>query len=86
MNVKVLFFASLREAIGVESLAVSLAEGTFYELRVVLVDMLGELSDALWADNVRIARNQELLGMQLIESLVLADGDELAFLPPVTGG
>ncbi len=86
MNVRVLFFASLREAMGVESLAVSLTEGTVAELRTVLHDQQGDQCDVLWADNVRVARNQKLLEALSLDALVLVDGDELAFLPPVTGG
>ena len=47
------------------------------------VGLMGEAADALWADNVRLAHNQELHA-QAVDTLVLADGDELAFLPPVT--
>ena len=39
---------------------------------------------ALTAENVRIAVNQSLLDSGI--NPVFADGDEIAFLPPVTGG
>ena len=85
MKIHVLFFASLREAVGEERVALELADGSFAELRSRLTATLGKQSDVLWADNVRLARNQELLTAE-VDSLEFADGDELAFLPPVTGG
>ena len=60
-------------------------EGSYAELRNSLVAHLGEVADPLWLDNVRIAHNQELVA-EAATCLVLADGDEVAFLPPVTGG
>lgn len=42
------------------------------------------LAAALSADRVRLAVNGELVPAH--DGLVLADGDELAFLPPVSGG
>lgn len=88
MNVRVMFFASLREAVGVEQLTLELVDGSFAELRTQLNEQLGTAADALWADNVRLARNQELLAGAALAALaiVLVDGDEVAFLPPVTGG
>lgn len=44
----------------------------------------GELVDAVCADRVRVAVNGALLADK--QALVLTDGDELAFLPPVSGG
>ncbi len=85
MKIRVLFFASLREAIGMEALVLEVSEGTYAELRTRLVDKLGEAADPLWLENVRVAHNQELVA-QATTSLVLIDGDEVAFLPPVTGG
>ena len=86
MSVRVLFFASLREAVGIEGVTLILSQGTFAELRSHLTQQLGDAAAELWADNVRLARNQELLDAGTLNALQLADGDELAFLPPVTGG
>ena len=85
MKIKVLFFASLREAIGTEALSLEVHEGSYAELRTRLIEQLGETADPLWLENVRVAHNQELVA-QAATSLVLIDGDEVAFLPPVTGG
>lgn len=85
MKIKVLFFASLREAIGREALGVEVKEGSYAELRKSLVEQLGDAADALWLENVRVAHNQELVA-DAASALTLVDGDEVAFLPPVTGG
>jgi molybdopterin synthase sulfur carrier subunit len=42
------------------------------------------LAEALGGDRIRLALNGTLVGDR--GALVLADGDELAFLPPVSGG
>ncbi len=80
------YFASLREAVGVAAEQLSIpADG------IEFVDLLPELRSrhgaeaaaALTRPSVRLALNQELVE---IPGLRLQPGDELAFLPPVTGG
>lgn len=84
MNVAVRFFASLREAAGTDALTLSLPEGAGHaELIAALARSLPQPAmDALLAENVRLAVNQTLCA----PPLALGDGDEVAFLPPVTGG
>lgn len=53
-------------------------------LAEVLAQLPGELAIALLDERVRIAYNGVLVNEP--ESLMLADGDEVAFLPPVSGG
>lgn len=79
--VSVKFFAQLREVTGTEGVEIDAADlnGVFIELAKrypenVIVQLRG--------DNVRIAVNQELVN----ENLGLSAGDEVALLPPVTGG
>jgi sulfur-carrier protein len=84
MNVEVRFFASLRESAGTPGLQVMLPDPAGYD---ELIDALrARLSAAAFAavtgENVRVAVNQALTGVPV----TLADGDEVAFLPPVTGG
>jgi len=86
MNIQVLFFASLREALGVAGLTLTLVDGSLDELHARLAEELGDAARVLLEDNVRMARNQELQDAEALISLRLCDGDELAFLPPVTGG
>jgi molybdopterin synthase sulfur carrier subunit len=84
MRVNVRFFASLREAAGSAGFAVDLPAGAdFTALCAALGARLGDKAlAALSGENVRVARNQTLAE----PPFALADGDEVAFLPPVTGG
>lgn len=52
-------------------------------LEQVLAGLEPALALALLDERVRVALNGELVGER---ALVLGDGDELAFLPPVSGG
>lgn len=84
MNVEVRFFASLREAVGVGSLQLRLPDGGGFEalLGALTARLDSAAMAALQSENVRLARNQDLVQ----PPFQLADGDEVAFLPPVTGG
>lgn len=82
--VKILYFAGLREALACSGETVALPPGvaTVSDLR----DWLAR-REARWAPlaatrNLRIAVNQSIVGPEA----VVADGDEVAFFPPVTGG
>ena len=82
--VKVLYFAGLREALGTAREDVTLAAGVadIAALRRQLAAR-GEAWQALVrTPNLRSALNQTMVD----ESAALADGDEVAFFPPVTGG
>lgn len=50
----------------------------------VLATLESDLVAALSADRIRLALNGTLVTDR--GAIVLADGDELAFLPPVSGG
>ena len=77
MRIQVRFFASLRERVGIEVLELSLPEGT----TVAQVWSLAVDSQPI-PSNVLAARNMEYVDL----SAAVADGDEVAFFPPVTGG
>lgn len=84
MNIKVLFFAGLREALGTgsESLALPAGVGTVGALRDQLAAR-GESWTALaTTKNLRVAVNQQMVGLDA----AVKPGDEVAFFPPVTGG
>lgn len=83
ITVKLRFFASLREKLG-EGEALVLPEGsTVAAARLALQSRGGVHAEALAAGRaVRSALNQKMCA----ESVLLSDGDELAFFPPVTGG
>ena len=87
--IRVLFFASLREAVGMDAWTFSPdSAGSPPRLSSLLAALRPTLEPdgyaALTAENVRIAVNQEFVdGAARVE---LKPGDEVAFLPPVTGG
>ncbi len=83
MKIKVRFFAALREAAGCEALDVSVPRGDVIDLLDALRVRLDSAAfEALRAPNVRIAVNQEFIEGRC----ALGDGDEVAFMPPITGG
>lgn len=53
-------------------------------LEGILAALPGELAVALLDEKVRIARNGEVLANH--GGIMVAAGDEIAFLPPVSGG
>ena len=81
MNVQVVFFARYREALGHDGEFVQGDFSTLEDVRQALLARGG--SYALLAEqNLMCARNQDLC--KLDEPV--ADGDEVAFFPPLTGG
>ncbi|VVO00525.1 MoaD/ThiS family protein [Pseudomonas fluorescens] len=80
MKVTVKFFARYREALGVDSLKVEGDFASVDDVRVLLAQRDG--AEVLSEQNLMCARNEDLC--QLDEPL--ADGDEVAFFPTVTGG
>lgn len=83
--VEVKFFARIREQLGVDNLSLPLAGDnvTLGAFRAELIASKGQVwAQVLLADNVVKAVNQEVVG----DEHRLADGDEVAFFPPVTGG
>jgi molybdopterin synthase sulfur carrier subunit len=81
--IEVRYFARYREALGCdgESLAWSAELNSLDALRRLLLAR-GEAWQVLAEKNLMCARNQELCSL----AEPLADGDEVAFFPPVTGG
>ena len=87
MRVKLLFFASLRDEMNCSEVELALVDGSLPSLQHALTTRFGESAELLWADNVRLARNQTVIAPQQLGSeFCLTNGDEVAFLPPVTGG
>lgn len=85
-SLRLRYLASLREALGTaeETLDVPAAGCDLEQVLEALGRRHGPAAlAALTADSVRLACNQELVERS---GLRLAGGDELAFLPPVTGG
>jgi molybdopterin synthase catalytic subunit len=81
MTVKVLFFGLLKDVVGRSEDAIELpAEatmGTLFERYASQYPRLHEM-----ADSIALARNHEFTDLDV----VLSDGDEVALMPPVSGG
>ena len=81
MHARVLFFGMLKELVGLSAEEIELPEGAdlgcVFERYAARQPLLRKLAPSIVA-----ARNQEFAGL----STPVADGDELAFLPPVSGG
>jgi sulfur-carrier protein len=83
MNVQVRYFASVREALGSgETLRID-APATVGDVRDALIGRSPEHARALGRDRLlRSALDQTLCA----ESVLVTDGAEVGFFPPVTGG
>ncbi|NIM42099.1 MAG: molybdopterin converting factor subunit 1 [Hydrogenophaga sp.] len=82
-TIQLRYFASIREAIGTGTERLSTAAPTLAALRDELIARGGAHAEALARGKaVRVSLNQTMAD----ESAALADGAEVAFFPPVTGG
>ena len=81
--ITVLYFASLREDLGIDREQVDAVPPTVAALRQVLeARHQARWQQAAGGVKLLVAVNQEMAA----DSTVLEDGDEVAFFPPVTGG
>ena len=82
-TVTVRFFASLREAVGRDAMELDLDEPRVADIRLKLASVLTvDAFRAVSAQGVRVCVNQTIVrGDAEVRS-----GDEIAFLPPITGG
>jgi len=81
--IRVLFFARIREALGVATIDVDAAVSDVNALVEQLVSTQGErFAEVLNAANVIVACNHDVVD----RDHRLLSGDEVAFYPPVTGG
>ena len=82
MSVRILYFAGLKEALGMAGETVDLPAGVT-SVGALRDWLLGQGRAALGtAKNLRCAVNQDMAG----PDAAIRDGDEIAFFPPVTGG
>lgn len=85
MNIHLRFFASVREKLGLATETISLPVhiDTVGAVRHLLIARGGEWQSALSEERpLRMAYNQEMADADTR----VADGGEIAFFPPVTGG
>jgi sulfur-carrier protein len=87
INVKVLFFASAREAAGgISEASIQVDEGsTTNAMRQTLAHQYPKLADmVLNQDMLTLALNEEYVATG--QDTVLKDGDTIALIPPISGG
>ena len=83
MKLTVKYFASIREALGTGQEVVETQAATVQALRDELIARGGAYASSLArARSVRVALDQVMAA----EQAALAEGAEVAFFPPVTGG
>ena len=78
----VLFFASLKETTGQDSLSVMLSDVKLSKLIEQIISDHPTWSEALTVPNIVVSVNKEIV----LDDILISQGDEVAFLPPVTGG
>jgi molybdopterin converting factor subunit 1 len=81
MRVRVLYFGVLKDVMGLGRAEIDLSEGTSVADLLVLLRGSGKAVGPVW-DSIAVAVNQEYARA----GDVLKDGDEVALLPPVSGG
>ena len=79
MQYRILYFASLRDVTGCDS---ELVGSACADARSLYDELRGRHGFTLAAERLRVAVNGEFAPW----SQTLAEGDEVAFLPPVSGG
>ena len=83
MNIKIKYFASIREAIGQGGESLQTRSETLGALRDELIARGEPYASALGrGKSVRMALDQDMSD----EAAALREGGEVAFFPPVTGG
>jgi molybdopterin synthase sulfur carrier subunit len=79
VNYRILYFASLRDAAGVDAEQIDSASA---DARTLYAELRSRHGFRLAVERLRVAINGEFAGWDR----PLRDGDEIAFLPPVSGG
>jgi molybdopterin converting factor subunit 1 len=83
---RVLFFGRLSDAAGTEELLIPLPAQAQHvsDLKLLLVRLHPELGGALEDPTIRVAINQKLAPVKSDPEIF--DRDEIAFMPPMSGG
>ena len=81
MKIKALFFASCRDIVGTRQMEIDIEDGA--RVRELRTELLAHYPRLAALDNVlSIAVNSEYVD----DSTLLKPGDQVAFIPPVSGG
>ncbi|MEO6717449.1 MAG: MoaD/ThiS family protein [Novosphingobium sp.] len=80
MTVRLVFLGRLEDAAGAAERLVTVTGS----LSAIMAALDPELAETLSAERIKLALNGAMVNDRT--GLVLKDGDELAFLPPVSGG
>jgi molybdopterin converting factor subunit 1 len=80
LRLTILYFAAVRDLVGISEESIESDAITIGELRVVLEKKQAALEGRL--GHVRLARNERFA----TDDEALADGDTIALIPPVAGG
>ena len=83
MQLSILFFASFKEQLGIDKISIEVTENTsIAELTEVLAQRGDNWQSVFSSPSLLVAVNQSMVE----PNHLLADNDEVAFFPPVTGG
>jgi molybdopterin converting factor small subunit len=92
VQVKVRFYASLRDYIGVGEVIVHLNERTFNMFRDNLKALLGEKADRIFSEDGTLRRglivsiNNTIIHPSNLQELKLCENDVVDFMPAPSGG
>ncbi|MFN3236192.1 MAG: molybdopterin converting factor subunit 1 [Pseudomonadales bacterium] len=81
-QLNVQFFASLREQLGRDTLQVNWPQADTVAALIEVVEQAADAKGALQSPDILVAVNQTMVD----RDASVQPGDEVAFLPPVTGG
>jgi molybdopterin converting factor small subunit len=80
----ILLFGRLKDAFGAASIPLPAGAGTAASLRAKLAEANPDLADMLRSKSIRIAVNQTLIANE--DAVHISPADEIALLPPLSGG
>lgn len=81
---RVLLFGRLRDLYGVPEIVLQAKAATAADLRAALAATHPDLAATILAPSIRMAVNQRLIADEVATPVKI--GDEVAFLPPLSGG
>ena len=80
----ILLFGRLKDAFGADRIELPDNANTVARLRLRLAELHPELAEIIVAPSVRVAINQELVVDE--DEATISASDEIALLPPLSGG